>query len=264
MLMPWLNIVYWISLMMVVRAASMPRVFSTCAELGVEKTLGIEAARTTIINEIQYTMVNHGMSIDRRHVMLLSDLMTYKPRVLYQLDRITPTQIEKFLETCRDKYMRPYHKPNPFYEKLKFEHKLVKWELKIFENENTSEKFSELTKDTVFYRLHSQLLMEQTHLHKKVDLLKQEKKKLQEDLVLLKHHLKYLNVICKEQEEETSNLKTQQQQVGCRPYHKPNPLYEKLKLEHKQVLWELRVFENEKTQVSEEFSELNKENVFYR
>lgn len=46
----------------------------------VEKTLGIEAARTTIINEIQYTMVNHGMSIDRRHVMLLSDLMTYKVR----------------------------------------------------------------------------------------------------------------------------------------------------------------------------------------
>lgn len=58
--------------------------------------------------------------------------------------------------------------------------------------------------------------MEQTHLHKKVDLLKQEKKKLQEDLVLLKHHLKDLNVICKDQEEETSNLKTQQQQVGCR------------------------------------------------
>uniref|UniRef100_A0A2R9AK61 DNA-directed RNA polymerase n=1 Tax=Pan paniscus TaxID=9597 RepID=A0A2R9AK61_PANPA len=48
----------------------------------VEKTLGIEAARTTIINEIQYTMVNHGMSIDRRHVMLLSDLMTYKGEVL--------------------------------------------------------------------------------------------------------------------------------------------------------------------------------------
>ena len=44
----------------------------------VEKTLGIEAARTTIINEIQYTMVNHGMSIDRRHVMLLADLMSYK------------------------------------------------------------------------------------------------------------------------------------------------------------------------------------------
>ena len=44
----------------------------------VEKTLGIEAARSTIIHEIQYTMVNHGMSIDRRHVMLLADLMSYK------------------------------------------------------------------------------------------------------------------------------------------------------------------------------------------
>lgn len=49
-----------------------------------------------------------------------------------------------------------------------------------------------------------------------------------------------------------------------RPYHKPNPFYEKLKLELKQVLWELKVFENEKTEVSEKFSELNKETVFYR
>jgi len=48
----------------------------------VEKTLGIEAARTTIINEIVYTMVNHGMSIDIRHVMLLADLMTFKGEVL--------------------------------------------------------------------------------------------------------------------------------------------------------------------------------------
>ncbi|XP_061561558.1 DNA-directed RNA polymerase III subunit RPC1 isoform X1 [Phycodurus eques] len=48
----------------------------------VEKTLGIEAARSTIINEIQYTMTNHGMSIDRRHVMLLADLMSYKGEIL--------------------------------------------------------------------------------------------------------------------------------------------------------------------------------------
>lgn len=48
----------------------------------VERTLGIEAARSTIINEIQYTMVNHGMSIDRRHVMLLADLMSYKGEIL--------------------------------------------------------------------------------------------------------------------------------------------------------------------------------------
>ncbi|KAK6169039.1 hypothetical protein SNE40_020167 [Patella caerulea] len=48
----------------------------------VMKTLGIEAARTTIMNEIIYTMVNHGMSIDIRHVMLLADLMTFKGEVL--------------------------------------------------------------------------------------------------------------------------------------------------------------------------------------
>ncbi|CAG8530365.1 3760_t:CDS:10 [Cetraspora pellucida] len=44
----------------------------------VNKVLGIEAARNTIIQEIQYTMGRHGMSIDPRHVMLLGDIMTYK------------------------------------------------------------------------------------------------------------------------------------------------------------------------------------------
>ncbi|KAF8516682.1 hypothetical protein JB92DRAFT_2909925 [Gautieria morchelliformis] len=44
--------------------------------------LGIEAARRTIVNEIQYTMKSHGMSIDPRHVMLLGDVMTYKGEVL--------------------------------------------------------------------------------------------------------------------------------------------------------------------------------------
>ncbi|GJE83969.1 beta and beta-prime subunits of DNA dependent RNA-polymerase [Phanerochaete sordida] len=44
--------------------------------------LGIEAARRTIVNEIQYTMASHGMSIDPRHVMLLGDVMTYKGEVL--------------------------------------------------------------------------------------------------------------------------------------------------------------------------------------
>lgn len=42
------------------------------------KTLGIEAARRSIIDEIQYTMKSHGMNIDVRHMMLLADLMTYK------------------------------------------------------------------------------------------------------------------------------------------------------------------------------------------
>ncbi|CAK9872595.1 unnamed protein product [Sphagnum jensenii] len=47
-----------------------------------EQTLGIEAARKCIIDEIQYTMASHGMSIDLRHMMLLADVMTYKGEVL--------------------------------------------------------------------------------------------------------------------------------------------------------------------------------------
>ncbi|KAF8164924.1 hypothetical protein B0H34DRAFT_786681 [Crassisporium funariophilum] len=48
----------------------------------VAKVLGIEAARATIINEIQYTMKSHDMIIDPRHVMLLGDVMSYKGEVL--------------------------------------------------------------------------------------------------------------------------------------------------------------------------------------
>lgn len=48
----------------------------------VQQTLGIEAARRSIIDEIQYTMASHGMSIDIRHMMLLADLMTSKGEVL--------------------------------------------------------------------------------------------------------------------------------------------------------------------------------------
>lgn len=43
-----------------------------------EKVLGIEAARITIIDEIEYTMKGYNMNIDPRHVMLLGDVMTYK------------------------------------------------------------------------------------------------------------------------------------------------------------------------------------------
>ena len=56
-------------------------IMTTAGPLHVIETaqvLGIEAARRTIINEIQYTMQSHGMSIDPRHVMLLGDVMSYK------------------------------------------------------------------------------------------------------------------------------------------------------------------------------------------
>nr|CCA19646.1 DNAdirected RNA polymerase III largest subunit puta [Albugo laibachii Nc14]CCA23078.1 RNA polymerase III putative [Albugo laibachii Nc14] len=48
----------------------------------VEKTLGIEAARELISSEVSYIMSAYGIGIDRRHLMLLSDIMTFKGEVL--------------------------------------------------------------------------------------------------------------------------------------------------------------------------------------
>ncbi|CAN0198144.1 unnamed protein product, partial [Phaeothamnion confervicola] len=48
----------------------------------VEKTLGVEAARIMITEEISYIMKAYGITIDRRHLLLLSDVMTFKGEVL--------------------------------------------------------------------------------------------------------------------------------------------------------------------------------------
>ena len=42
--------------------------------------LGIEAARSTIIKQIDDTMSSHGLGVDPRHTGLLGDVMTYKVR----------------------------------------------------------------------------------------------------------------------------------------------------------------------------------------
>ncbi|CAK0820611.1 unnamed protein product [Prorocentrum cordatum] len=47
----------------------------------VERVLGIEAARYTIIKEIDYTMREHGISVDARHIQMLGDCMTYRGAV---------------------------------------------------------------------------------------------------------------------------------------------------------------------------------------
>ena len=48
----------------------------------VEQTLGVEAARTQISAEISYIMTAYGIGIDSRHLLLLSDVMTFKGEVL--------------------------------------------------------------------------------------------------------------------------------------------------------------------------------------
>ncbi|KAK9450860.1 uncharacterized protein V1518DRAFT_158462 [Limtongia smithiae] len=50
--------------------------------LEMRETLGIEAARGSIISEIAETMSQYGMNIDPRHIQLLGDVMTYKGEVL--------------------------------------------------------------------------------------------------------------------------------------------------------------------------------------
>ncbi|XP_059130011.1 mRNA export factor GLE1-like isoform X2 [Peromyscus eremicus] len=59
--------------------------------------------------------------------------------------------------------------------------------------------------------LQSRLLMEQSQLKKKLDMLRQQKENLLEDCVVLKHHLGDLQVLSKDQE-EISDLQNQQQQ----------------------------------------------------
>ncbi|XP_051028231.1 disks large homolog 5-like [Acomys russatus] len=102
---------------------------------------------------------------------------------------------------------RPYNRPNPFVEKLKKEHKHLMMDLQSLETEKAeaSENLRELDKETGFYRnLQSRLLMEQTQLKKRVDMLRQENRKVQGDWALLKQ-------ICKDRE-ESSDLQTKQQQ----------------------------------------------------
>uniref|UniRef100_A0A803L3S3 DNA-directed RNA polymerase subunit n=1 Tax=Chenopodium quinoa TaxID=63459 RepID=A0A803L3S3_CHEQI len=48
----------------------------------VQQTLGIEAARSSIIREINKVMQSHSMDVDIRHMMLLADVMTFKGEVL--------------------------------------------------------------------------------------------------------------------------------------------------------------------------------------
>lgn len=46
----------------------------------VEKLLGIEAARKSIIDEVSYTMKSHGILLDTRHILLAAETMTFRGR----------------------------------------------------------------------------------------------------------------------------------------------------------------------------------------
>jgi DNA-directed RNA polymerase III subunit RPC1 len=50
--------------------------------MDMQDVLGIEAARSIIASEISFIMKSYGITVDRRHLMLLSDVMTFKGEVL--------------------------------------------------------------------------------------------------------------------------------------------------------------------------------------
>lgn len=47
----------------------------------ISRTLGIEAARTSLINEAQHVLAEQGLNVDLRHLMLVADVMTSGGRV---------------------------------------------------------------------------------------------------------------------------------------------------------------------------------------
>lgn len=56
---------------------------TTCNHiLEVQRVLGIEAARKTIVDEMRSTMASHNIAVDIRHLMLLADIMTFKGKTL--------------------------------------------------------------------------------------------------------------------------------------------------------------------------------------
>ena len=57
-------------------------------------TLGIEAARKSIIYELNFTFKNHGIYVDNRHLGLISDLMTFKGTV-YGFQRFDMTKMRE-------------------------------------------------------------------------------------------------------------------------------------------------------------------------
>ena len=46
-----------------------------------QKVLGIEAARTSIIDQIKYTIGIYAIKVDIRHINILADAMTNKGRI---------------------------------------------------------------------------------------------------------------------------------------------------------------------------------------
>ena len=53
----------------------------------IRRVLGVEAAKKSIMNELETTMGGHGIQIDTRHLMLISDLMAFRVISQYKFNK---------------------------------------------------------------------------------------------------------------------------------------------------------------------------------
>ncbi|KAH0501407.1 Disks large-like protein 5, partial [Microtus ochrogaster] len=159
---------------------------------------------------------SHPVFLSKKQIKKEEERLTTELQLMTRERNNLKDRLMILTEGAVDNSPRKNHKPNALYEKVKMDNKQIMMELNNFENENTEtlDNFKLLSKETVFYRdLHSRLLMERTQLKKKVDELRQEERKLQNDCTVLKYHLEDLKLIHNNQDEEISNLKIQQQKV---------------------------------------------------
>ena len=86
----------------------------------ISKVLGIEATRSSIIYELNYTYGNHGLHIDIRHLGLVSDIMTFKGAVLgFQRYGMIKMKDSVFLQSIVLKEPKIFYLMQPLMEKLK-------------------------------------------------------------------------------------------------------------------------------------------------
>uniref|UniRef100_A0A8C6MZW7 Disks large homolog 5 N-terminal domain-containing protein n=1 Tax=Mus spicilegus TaxID=10103 RepID=A0A8C6MZW7_MUSSI len=106
--------------------------------------------------------------------------------------------------------MNKRYRLNPHYEQLKLKEKEVLSFLHNLEVENIE------ARENIQENLHSWLMMEKNLIKKMPVLLKQESKEVQIDWALIQKCLVAMNLNGKEEQEQTSNLETQQLQTPAR------------------------------------------------
>ncbi|EDL37212.1 mCG113006, partial [Mus musculus] len=112
---------------------------------------------------------------------------------------------------------RPYHRQTRHYKELKLKEKEIMTYLHDLEMKNMEarENNQELKKEKNFYRnLHTRILLGENLIKKKLAILQQESKEIHADWAIIQQRLVELNLSGKDEQEKTSNLEAQENQVS--------------------------------------------------